>query len=107
MTVSANYLTEYVFAFRKPSVGWSVGNNPFRFGCVKEGKLKSSDWNEKYMYGAAKENLIRVVAQAITTYVMNVFKFPVGLWDELSQIIGDFWWGNQEEEKKGTLDGVG
>jgi hypothetical protein len=31
MTVSGNYPTESVFAFRKPSVGRSVRNNPFRF----------------------------------------------------------------------------
>jgi hypothetical protein len=31
VTVSGNYPTESVFAFHKPSVGQSVGNNPFRF----------------------------------------------------------------------------
>jgi hypothetical protein len=31
VTVSGNYPTESVFAFHKPSVGRSVGNNPFRF----------------------------------------------------------------------------
>jgi hypothetical protein len=31
MTISGKYPTESIFAFRKPSVGRSVGNNPFRF----------------------------------------------------------------------------
>jgi hypothetical protein len=31
VTVFANYPTESIFAFRKPSVDRSVGNNPFRF----------------------------------------------------------------------------
>jgi hypothetical protein len=82
---------------------------PIPEGCIKEGKLKSSkeklrkkcsDWNEKYMSGAAKETLIKSVAQAITTYAMSVFKFPAGLCDELSQIIRDFWWGDEEEKRK-------
>jgi hypothetical protein len=31
VTVSGNYPTESIFGFREPSVGRSVGNNPFRF----------------------------------------------------------------------------
>jgi hypothetical protein len=66
---------------------------------VKDGKLKStkdklskkcSDWNKKYMSGAAKEALVKSVAQAISTYAMSVSKFSCGLCDELSQISGIF-----------------
>jgi hypothetical protein len=38
VTVSDNYPTESVFAFRKPSVGRLVGNNLFRFHPYPEGK---------------------------------------------------------------------
>jgi hypothetical protein len=54
-------------------------------------KKKCSDWSKKYMSGAAKETLVKSVAQSISTYAMSVFKFSAGLCDELSQIIRDFW----------------
>jgi hypothetical protein len=82
---------------------------PIPEGCIKEGKLKSSkeklskkcsDWNEKYMYAAGKETLIKSVAQSITNHAMSVFKFPAGLCDDLTHIIRDFWWGDEEEKRK-------
>jgi hypothetical protein len=82
---------------------------PIPEGQVKDGKLeptkdkllkKCSDWNEKYMSGAAKEALVKSVAQAISTYAMSAFKFSAGLCDELSQIIRNFWWGDENDRKK-------
>jgi mannosylglycoprotein endo-beta-mannosidase len=63
-------------------------------------KKKCSDWSEKYMSGAAKETLVKSVAQSISTYAMSVFKFSAGLCDELSQIIRDFWWGDEFDRRK-------
>jgi hypothetical protein len=63
-------------------------------------RKKCSDWSEKYMSGAAKEALIKSVAQAISTYAMSVFKFSAGFCDDLSQIIRDFWWGDEFERRK-------
>jgi hypothetical protein len=31
---------------------------------------------------------------------MSVFKFSAGLCDELSQIIRDFWWGDEFDRRK-------
>jgi phosphoribosylaminoimidazole-succinocarboxamide synthase len=61
---------------------------------------KCSDWTEKYSLGAAKEVLIKAVAQAIPTHAMSVFKFSAGLCDELEQIIRDFWWGDGVDKRK-------
>jgi hypothetical protein len=61
---------------------------------------RCSDYNEKYMSGAAKETLIKSVIQSISTYTMSVFKFSVGLCDDLSQVIRNFWWGDEFEIKK-------
>lgn len=44
--------------------------------------------------------LIKSVAQAIPTYAMNYFLFPNGLCNELNSMMGQFWWGQKEEEKK-------
>jgi hypothetical protein len=50
---------------------------------------------------AAKEALIKSVVQAIPTYTMGVFKLPVYICEDLTQIIRKFWWG------EGTLDRLG
>ena len=58
------------------------------------------DWSEKYMSSGAKEILINSVLHSISTYAMGVFKFPFGLVDELSHIIRNFWWGDDEDHQK-------
>lgn len=45
------------------------------------------DYSEKFMSAAAKEVLIKVVAQALPTYIMSVFKLPMGLCDDLRSMI--------------------
>jgi hypothetical protein len=78
--------------------GWM---NDDKFQRTKERlRKKCSDWSEKYMSGAAKEALIKSIAQAISTYAMSIFKFSARLCDELSQIIRDFWWGDEFDRKK-------
>jgi hypothetical protein len=44
VTVSGNYPTESIFAFRKPSVGRLVGNNPFRFHPYRYAKQSSGEF---------------------------------------------------------------
>jgi hypothetical protein len=60
-------------------------------------KKKISDWSENYLSGAAKEVQIKAVIQAISTYPMSVFKFSVGLCDELMQLIRQFWWDDEND----------
>jgi hypothetical protein len=61
---------------------------------------KCSDWSEKYTSGAAKETLIKLVAQAIPSHAMSVFKFSASLCDELSQIIRNYWWGDDLDRRR-------
>jgi hypothetical protein len=44
------------------------------------------------MSSVAKKILIKSVLQSISTYAMGVFKFPLGLVDDLEHIIYYFWW---------------
>jgi hypothetical protein len=44
--------------------------------------------------------MIKAVAQAIPTYVMSVFKLPASLCHELTQLIRQFWWGEDYENRK-------
>jgi hypothetical protein len=82
---------------------------PVPEGRMKKGKFKptkekfqkhASDWSEKYMSSGAKEILIKSVLQSISTYAMGVFKFPSGLIEELSHIIRNFWWGDEENRRR-------
>jgi hypothetical protein len=51
------------------------------------------EWDDDHKSQAAKEVLIKAVAQAIPVYVMSVFKLPYGLCDELTKMIRRYWWG--------------
>jgi hypothetical protein len=46
---------------------------------------RMSGWNERLMSQAAKEVLIKLVAQALPTYMMSLFKLPLGLCDSLEK----------------------
>jgi hypothetical protein len=50
---------------------------------ILEGTIgkRLKDYTEKNMSAAAKEILIKVVAQAIPTYTMSIFKLPLGEWE--------------------------
>lgn len=60
------------------------------------------DYSERYMSAAAKEVLIKSVAQAMPTYIMSVFKLPLGLCDDLTSTIRSFWWGTEDGKRKTT-----
>jgi hypothetical protein len=61
---------------------------------------QATDWAEKYMSSAAKENLNKAVFQLFPTYAMGVFKFPEGLTEDLSKVVRDFWWGDEENRRR-------
>ena len=52
------------------------------------------------MSKAGKEILVKAVAQAIPTYAMSCFDLTKGLCDELSTIIGRYWWSQQDKVNK-------
>ncbi|XP_021717912.1 uncharacterized protein LOC110685694 [Chenopodium quinoa] len=56
-----------------------------------EGKLLSTP---------GKEVLIKVVAQAIPTYMMSIFKLPDGLIEVIHAMLARFWWGSTDTANK-------
>jgi hypothetical protein len=58
------------------------------------------EWDDSQKSQAAKEVLIKAIAQAIPVYVMSVFKLPLGLCDELTKIIRRYWWGAENGKRK-------
>jgi hypothetical protein len=72
-----------------------------RFQHLKDRLSKClKDFSEKHMSSAAKEVLIKSVAQALPTYIMGVFKLPLGMCDDLTSIIRNFWWGVENGKRK-------
>jgi hypothetical protein len=58
------------------------------------------EWDDSHKSQAAKEVLIKAIAQSIPVYVMSVFKLPLGLCDELTKMIRRYWWGAQRGKRK-------
>jgi hypothetical protein len=63
-----------------------------RFQSLKEiFRKRLTDWSEKYASMGVKEALIKYVAQALTVYVMRVFKLPDGFHEDYTKMIRNFW----------------
>jgi hypothetical protein len=82
---------------------------PMPEGRMSKGKFQSLqaklakclvEWDDNHKSQAAKEALIKAVAQAIPVYVMSVFKLPLGLCDELTKMIRRYWWGAENGKRK-------
>jgi hypothetical protein len=46
-----------------------------------------------------KETLIKAIAQSIPVFAMMVFKIPKNICKGISDVIAQFWWGDEEEQK--------
>ncbi|XP_024033517.1 uncharacterized protein LOC112095650 [Citrus clementina] len=57
-------------------------------------------WNQKLLSRAGKEILLKIVAQAMPNYTMNIYLLPLELCRELERMMNSFWWG-----KKGNGSG--
>jgi hypothetical protein len=61
---------------------------------------RMSSWREKDLSKAAKETLIKSVAQALPTYIMSVFKLPLNLSDDRMKHVRAYWWGSEKGRRK-------
>ena len=57
-------------------------------------------WKGKLLTMAGREILIKAITQATPMYKMNCFKLLDLLCNELNSLIRNFWWGQQEKERK-------
>lgn len=51
---------------------------------------KIANWQHRFFSSGGKEILIKVVAQAIPSYAMSVFKLPLGLCDDIQKAMAKF-----------------
>lgn len=70
------------------------------FGCLKDRVWKKlQGWKEKLLSRPEKEILLKVVSQAIPTYMMSIFSILDGLLDEIASLMAKNWWGSKEKER--------
>lgn len=73
-------------------------NKSVIFGYLKD-KVKASiqSWNEKKICRPAKEILIKMVAQVLPSYAMNVFLLPVELIKDIENCMAKFFWKSTQK----------
>ena len=57
-------------------------------------------WSEKHLSAAAKEVLIKAVAQAIPTYTMSIFHLSASFCEELARGVRRYWWGEDTDNRR-------
>ncbi|KAH9726542.1 reverse transcriptase domain-containing protein [Citrus sinensis] len=58
---------------------------------------KLYSWSMNLLSGAGKEILLKIVAQAIPNYAMQVYLLPLDLCKELETMMNSFWWGSRRD----------
>ncbi|XP_060961042.1 uncharacterized protein LOC133031536 [Cannabis sativa] len=62
-------------------------------------RKKIQGWEERLLSRARKELLIKIVAQSLPSYAMNVFLLPVETSNEMEQLMCKFWWRSSKNNK--------
>jgi hypothetical protein len=57
-------------------------------------------WSDRPMSRSGKETLLKSVIQAIPTFIMSCFMFPISTCDAFRKAIADHWWGIEDGKKK-------
>jgi hypothetical protein len=59
-----------------------------------------TNWDERFMSHAAKDTLIKSVAQALPAHVMGIFKLSNGFCEHYEKLVRNFWWGDDKERRR-------
>ena len=76
-------------------------NKGLAFRKIKEQLIKRLEgWNERFLFKASREVLIKAVAKAIPSYTMSCFLLPRRWCEDLNAIVTKYWWGSIGLSKK-------
>jgi hypothetical protein len=62
---------------------------------------KINSWRGRALSKAGKEIIIKLVLQAIPSYVMSMFIFPSSFINDIEKMLNVFWWGGGTANNKG------
>ena len=82
-----------------PMVGGKSKMNTFRDLQEKITK-KVMGQKEKFISKVGREILVKMVAQAMPTYSMGIFKILKALCDPMNSTLAKYWWGKTKDERK-------
>jgi ribonuclease HI len=82
-----------------PTPQGRIKNGNFQPIMARFGK-RLTNWDERFMSCAAKDTLIKSVAQALPAHVMGIFRLSNGFCDHYERLVRDFWWGDKKEKRK-------
>ena len=82
-----------------PMVGGKSKMNTFRDLQEKITK-RVMGWKEKFISKVGREIQVKMVAQAISTYSMGIFKIPKALCDTMNSTLAKYWWGKTKMRGK-------
>ncbi|XP_024039551.1 uncharacterized protein LOC112098152 [Citrus clementina] len=57
-------------------------------------------WGQKFLSRVGKEIMLKIVAQALPNYAMNIYLLPLDLCKELEIMMNSYWWGNKRNGGK-------
>ena len=57
-------------------------------------------WMAKLLSMGGKQLLLKAIAQAIPVFAMSVFGLPKVICKEITDLISQFWWGDDEEHRR-------
>lgn len=60
----------------------------------------TANWSNKVLSAAGKEIFIKSVLQALPTFMMSCFRFPISVLQKLHSVIINFWWGAEIGKRK-------
>lgn len=77
-------------------------NKSVLLGYLKEKmRQRIQRWEGSFISKAGEELLIKIVAQSLPCYAMNVFLLPVELCREMEQLMCKYWWQSSSKNSKG------
>jgi len=62
--------------------------------------MRVNGWKEKILSSGGKEVLIKSIAQAVPTYAMMVFRIPKKICKGMTDIILQYWWGDDDGKRR-------
>ena len=99
-----------LFGVSKGQEGSTCLGLPNMMGRNKSGALqfikdrlrdRINTWHGKFLSRAGGEVLLKIVAQALPTYTLNVFLFPLGFCQDLETMMNKYWWRHSNSILKG------
>lgn len=63
-------------------------------------RQRAGKWSSRFLSGAGKQILLKVVLSAMPSYAMSCFKLPKSMYKRLQAALTRFWWDDKPDKRK-------